>query len=315
MRSQVRGSVAAFGAAAVIAILLVWAGTTSLDAQLPAGYTPPRTAGGQPDLNGFWQAITTANWDIEEHPAKAAPNEIVEGAYLAQPPGFGIVEGGAIPYNAAGLKQKQIYLENRLKPEPLPPNDQPYDNSDPEAKCFQPGVPRGTYMQLPFQIVQSYNYPKIFIQYTFGPSPSRLINLDRIFPIAPGSVSAKELLETYVYYGQSIGRWVGNTLEVETRFFNSNVWLDRSGNFYGEHAVVTERYTPTSPFHLMYEVTINDPANFTRPWKMSMPLYKLVDAPAKLQILEFQCVPLQEEFAYGKYKKGVFTLDDIKKPQ
>lgn len=311
MRSQLRGSIVALGAAVVIAMLLLWGGTASVGAQAPAGYTPPRTAGGQPDLNGFWQAITTANWDVEEHGPEVAPHVTLVGAYLAKPPGLGIVEGGAIPYNAAGLKQRQIYLENRLKPDPLPPNDQPYDNSDPEAKCFQPGVPRGTYMELPFQIVQSHNYPKIFMQYGFGGSSTRVIHFDKTFPTVPGSTNPKELLENYHYPGQSIGRWVGNTLEVETRYFNTNVWLDRSGNFYSENAILTERYTPTSPYHMMYEVTIDDKTVFTRPWKMSFPLYKLVDPPNKLHILEFQCVDLTDEYNYGKFKKGVFKLPDL----
>ncbi|MBI2828519.1 MAG: hypothetical protein HYX77_04525 [Acidobacteria bacterium] len=302
MRSQLRGSGVACGAAVVVATLLLWGGTASVDAQAPAPYTPARTAAGQPDLNGFWQAINTANWDVEEHAPEVAPHETLVGAYLAKPPGFGVVEGGTIPYNAAGLAQRAKHLENRLKPDPLPPNDAPYDNSDPEAKCFHPGVPRGTYMPLPFQIVQSHNYPKIFIAYTFGGDSTRVINLDKTF---------KDLLENYAYPGQSIGRWVGNTLEVETRWFNTSVWLDRSGNFYGENAVVTERYTLTSPFHMMYEVTIEDPSVFTRPWKMSMPLYKLVDPSSKLHILEFSCVPLTEEFSYGKFKKGVFKLPDL----
>ena len=53
---------------------------------------------------------------------------------------------------------------------------------------------------------------------------------------------------------------------------------------------------------MMYEVTITEPETFTRPWKMVMPLYKLVGPSAKLHILEFQCVPLTEEFTYGKFK-------------
>jgi hypothetical protein len=311
MRSQLRGSIAPLGAAAVVAVLLLWGGTASVEAQAPAAYTPALTADGHPDLNGFWQAITTANWDIEEHAPEVAPHETLVGAWLAKPPGFGVVEGGPIPYNAAGLARKQKYLENRLKPDPLPPNTEPYDYSDPEAKCFHPGVPRGTYMQHPFQIVQSHNYPKIFMAYTFGGSSLRVINLDRTFPEAAGTNNPTELLENYVYQGQSIGRWVGNTLEVETRYFNTEVWLDRTGNFYGENALVTERYTPTSPFHMTYEVTIDDPETFTRPWKMSLPLYKLVDPSSKLHILEFNCVPLTDEFAYGQFKKGVFKLPEI----
>jgi hypothetical protein len=294
--------------------MLVWGGTTPVAAQgpLPA-YTPPKTAGGQIDLNGFWQAITTANWDIEDHAPEEAPHVQQVGAWLAQPPGFGVVEGGPIPYNEKGLAQKKRYRENRLIHDALPPNDEPYDNSDPEAKCFHPGVPRGAYIGLPFQIVQPHNYGTIFMVYGFGGSSTRVIHTNKAFPPKPGLTDTKYLLENYVYQGQSVGKFVGNSLEVETKYFNTNVWLDRAGNFYGENASVVERYTPTSPYHMNYEVTITDPDYFTRPWKMSMPLYRLVDPPAKLLILEFQCIDLQEEFAYGKYKKGVFTLDDIEK--
>ena len=297
MRPQLTRSLVAMGTAVVMATL--WSGPRPLVGQSLPAYKAARTADGQPDLNGFWQALNTANWDIEEHAAQTAPYENLLGAYLAQPPGFGVVEGGPIPYKPEGLAQRKQYVENRLKPEPLPDNVHPYDNSDPEAKCFHPGVPRGTYMPLPFQILQTKN--KLFMAYTFGGDSTRVIHLDKTFV---------DLLETYVYPGQSIGRWEGETLVVETRWFNTSVWLDRAGNFYSENAHVVERYTPASPYHLLYEVTIEDPTVFTRPWKMSMPLYKRIEPTTQLQILEFQCVPFTDEFLYGKFKKGTFVLPE-----
>jgi hypothetical protein len=64
---------------------------------------------------------------------------------------------------------------------------------------------------------------------------------------------------------------------------------------------VVERYTPMSPNHLMYEATIEDPSVFTRPWKMSMPLYRRLEKNA--QFLEFKCVDIAEEYLYGSLTK------------
>ena len=64
---------------------------------------------------------------------------------------------------------------------------------------------------------------------------------------------------------------------------------------------IVERYTPMSPNHLMYEATIEDDTVFTRPWKMSMPLYRRIEKNA--QFLEFKCVDLAEEYIYGSLAK------------
>ena len=55
---------------------------------------------------------------------------------------------------------------------------------------------------------------------------------------------------------------------------SDRTWLDRAGNFHSEALHVVERYTPTSPDHMLYEATIEDPMVYTRPWKMSMTLYR-----------------------------------------
>jgi hypothetical protein len=102
--------------------------------------------------------------------------------------------------------------------------------------------------------------------------------------------------------GQSVGRFEGDTLVVDDRWFSHVIWLDRSGNFYSQDAQVVERYTPISADHLRYEAVIDDPKVFTRPWKMSMILYKHVESD--MQLLEFQCIPFADDFVYGKlYKK------------
>jgi hypothetical protein len=74
-------------------------------------------------------------------------------------------------------------------------------------------------------------------------------------------------------------------------------WFDRAGNYHSDALHVVERYTPVSPNHLNYEATIEDPKVFTRPWKMSMPLYRRMEK--NVQLLEFKCVDLSEEYLYG----------------
>ena len=74
-------------------------------------------------------------------------------------------------------------------------------------------------------------------------------------------------------------------------------WFDRAGNFHSDGLHVVERITATAPDHLNYEATIEDPKVFTRPWKISMPLYRRVE-PNK-QLFEYKCVEFVEELMYG----------------
>ena len=101
--------------------------------------------------------------------------------------------------------------------------------------------------------------------------------------------------------GWSNGRWEGETLVVDTKGFNDLSWFDRAGNFHSDALHVVERFTPRSAETITYEVTIEDPKVFSRPWKMSMPLYKHVERNA--QILEFRCVEFVEDLLYGHLRK------------
>jgi hypothetical protein len=103
------------------------------------------------------------------------------------------------------------------------------------------------------------------------------------------------------WMGWSVGRWEGNTLVVDVTSLVENTWFDRAGNFHSDALHVVERYTPIDADHLTYEATIEDPKVFTRPWKISMPLYRRVEKNA--QILEFKCVEFAEEVMYGHLRK------------
>jgi hypothetical protein len=288
MMGSLKRAIVALGLAVALAALWVVSATRPVMGQgsstYPANYKAPRQASGAPDLNGFWQPVNTANWDIEEHGTAPSPFPQLEGAYFAQPGGFSVVEGGPLPYKPEGLAKRNKYRENRLKPDPILSENGRYDGSDPEAKCFGGGVPRGIYLGLPFQIIQTPT--KILLAYEYA-GVARTVHMD-----TPRST----LLDIESWNGQSVGSWDGDTLVVDVQWFSNEVWLDRAGNFYGRGTKVTERFTPASPYHLHYEATIEDPKVFTRPWKLSMPLYRRMEP--QMQLHDFQCIPFGEEYHY-----------------
>jgi hypothetical protein len=105
--------------------------------------------------------------------------------------------------------------------------------------------------------------------------------------------------------GDARGRWEGDTLVVDVTGLNEYTWFDRAGNFHSDAMHVTERWTPSGPNYLLYEATIDDPKVFTRPWKMSFPIYRRIEP--NLQLIEFNCVTFVEEMMYdplGLYKPG-----------
>ena len=287
-------SVTILGGLAVVAAVLWLAvmptagqqqGTAAV--QFPAGYKAPRL-GGHPDLNGVWQAMTTANIDLEDHEAQAGPYTELIGAYSGWPAGQSIVQGGAIPYKPEALEKKRRNAANRAKVDVS--NDETWhDLGDPEMKCYMPGVPRGAYMPFPFQIVQGSS-PYILISYEFA-SATRVVRMDW-----------KQEAPTDTWMGWSRGRWEGETLVIDVTGNRAETWFDRAGNYHTDALHVVERYTPVSPYHLMYEATIEDPNVFTRPWTIRFPLYRRMEPNA--QLLEFKCVPFTEDLLYGKWKKA-----------
>ena len=218
-------------------------------------------------------ALMAAVPRVEAH--AAAPGLITAlGARDAVPAGLGVVEGGEIPYRPEALEQRGANFANQL-------------TLDPEVKCYLPGVPRATYMPFPFQIVQSSEH--IMLLHEFAGAVRTIYMTDHIDAPADS------------WMGWSNGRWDGESLVVDTRGFNGMSWFDRAGNFASEALHVVERFTPRSAETLTYDVTIEDPNTFTRPWKMSMPLYRRVERNA--QLAEYRCVEFAEEVIYGHLKK------------
>ena len=263
---------------ATLALGILVAGAALPAALAPAGGQPPsfrapRTGDGKPDLNGIWQAMGSANWDIEPH--SAGPSLVRElGAIAAVPGGLGIVEGGSIPYRPEALAKKKTNQANRLK-------------LDPEVKCYLPGVPRAMYMPFPLQIIQSQQHIMMVFEYA---GAVRTIYLDHQTEAPADS-----------WMGWSNGHWEGETLVIDTTGFNDLSWFDRAGNFHSDELHVVERITARSPETLNYEATIEDPKVFARPWKISLPLYRRVEANA--QLMEFRCVEFVEDLIYGHLRK------------
>ena len=235
-----------------------WATPTAAAGQAPAASaqarTLPRTPDGKPDLSGIWQAVNTASWDIQDHSAQKAV-----------PAGQGVVEGNDIPYLPAAAAKKQQNFANRATADVL-------------SKCYLPGVPRITYLPFPFQILQT-------------PQPSRFstsTHAVRQISSTDPHPRAYRLVD-----GDSRGRWEGDTLVVDVVDFNDDTWFDRAGNFHSDALHVVERYTLADRDHIDYEVTIEDPKVFTRPWKMRMPLYRHTEK--NFQLLEYECHTFDDE--------------------
>ena len=243
---------------------------------------------GRPNFSGIWQANNEANWDLESHAARPAmitqpgaypydyarlpaPPVVALGAVASVPGSLGVVQDdGRIPYTPEALARKQENVENWV-------------DRDPEIRCFLPGIPRAMYMPHPFEITQSTNKIHMAFAYT---ATARTIHMDEV-----------ELPPDYTWMGHSLGRWEGDTLVVEVTNFRDNGWFDRAGNHHTAALRLEERFTLIAPNVIDYEVTIEDPNVFTRPWQISMPLYRRMEP--NMQLLEFRCQEFAEEFMYG----------------
>src|SRR5712692_4749315 len=184
-----------FAIAIALVVAFIAASGKPTEGQAP-GAAIPRTPDGKPNLNGIWQTLNTANWDIQDHAAKAG-RVIALGASFSVPAGLGVVEGNEIPYKPDMLAKKKQNAEKWL-------------TDDPEIKCYMPGVPRATYQGYPFQIVQSPQ--SILIAYEFA-SASRIVRMN-----------TKDESPTDSWMGWSRGSWMGDTLVIDVMGFNDQTW-------------------------------------------------------------------------------------------
>ena len=248
----------------------------------------PRLSDGRPDMNGIWQVLNEANYDLEPHmarhslqlregPVGRVPSipTLRMGAVGAVPGSLGvIVGGGTIPYT---LEARALKEENAAN----------WIDRDPEVKCYMPGVPRATYIPMPFQVIQSET--DVFIAYQFA-GAVRDIYLDNPGPSQVDS-----------WMGWSVGTWEGDTLVVDVTGIGDGSWLDRAGSHHSYQMHVVERYTMTGPNHIQYEATIEDPEVLTEPFTIAMPLYRRIEENARL--MDFRCVEFVEELLFGEWRR------------
>jgi hypothetical protein len=241
----------------VLSVLLAACSTPTTQDDQATVLDIPRTPEGHPDLNGVWQAFTTASWNILDH-----------NAQKGVPAGQGIVEGNDIPYQPWAAAQQQENYELRSELDPL-------------HNCYLPGVPRIMYMPYPFRINQVSELIAITFEYSHA-----------YRWVWTNGTDHPEALEFWM--ADSRGHWEGDTLVVSVADFNNQTWFDRAGNFHSEEMRLVERYTPMGPNHISYEVTVEDPKVFTRPWSMQTVLYRRLEE--NVQTLDYECLEFEEPF-------------------
>jgi hypothetical protein len=230
-------------------------------AQSAKPYVAPRASDGKADLQGIWQVRNTAAGALEAHGASLGIQ--AGNSVIVDPP------DGKIPYQPWAAEKRNENYKNRAAADPL-------------NKCYLPGVPRVTYLPFPLQIFQTPKFVAMASEYDHS---TRTIPVD----------GSKHLEDIDFWMGDSRGRWEGDTLVVETTDFNDQTWFDSSGDFHSGELKLTERFTRTDPDTLLYEATFEDPKVFTRPWKISMPLYRHTEK--NFQLYEYECPIYLDEAA------------------
>lgn len=235
----------------VLAVLMVLAAA-------PVGAQIPRTADGKPDLSGVWIAGSQPLLLGEAEAARLRALDAAANrpAFRQEPP----------PYKPEYEKKRLEFVARR-------------GVDDPMARCLLTGVPRVTARPLPFQIVQTKDLVVI------------LYEVHHAFRIIPtdGRPHPDDVEPSYM--GDSVARWEGNTLVVDVVGFNEKTWLAGVGTIHSEQLRVIERYTRDTPESIVYDVTIEDPVVFTKPWRQQ----QILHLRAGERIREYECIENNED--------------------
>ena len=216
---------------------------------------------GKPDFSGIWQTTSAADYDLEPHSTRKDA-----------PPGAGVVEGDVIPYLPAALEQRKKNFTAR-------------ETADPRNKCWTLGVPRGIYYPEPFQIFQR---PRdLTLVYQFGQSVRTIHTNGTLHPV---------VTDNEFWMGDSRGHWEGDTLVVDVTDFNDETWLDRAGNFHSDALHVVERWKLLDANTIEYRAALEDPKVFSRPWNISVLLYR--HREKNFQLIEDYCFTLDYDKFY-----------------
>ena len=215
----------------------------------------PRTADGRPNLEGIWQASSTAAADLQDH---------VAGLNMLA--GRSVVAGGEIPYQPAAARQRAENFQNR-------------QTADPLSKCYIPGVPRVMYLDFPFQIFQT---PKLIAMTFEWELDYRLLYTDG----TPHPTDAD------FWMGDSRAHWEGDTLVVDVSNINDKTWFDMAGDFHSDALHVVERYHMSDHDTIQYQATMEDSKVFTKPWTINIALHRRLDRD---RLFEYSCQSEVEE--------------------
>lgn len=234
-------------------------------------FAPPRTPSGRPDMAGYWFALLVSEYSVESVDATdprarsgVEPWEVWPGMVVDPPDRKIPYQPWATTIGRAGVNRQQ-YI-------------------DPRTACHTAGVPRlaqqgdVTSKRDPGQLIQPEG--DNFVMWLFEDSHVyRVISMDGRPHPGP---------DIKLWNGDSRGRWEGNTLVIDTRNLNGHTWLDDAGNFYTDAAHLIERLTMVDQNTIHYEVTIDDPTAYTRPWTMAWALVR--ETEARFELLEEACV-------------------------
>lgn len=226
-------------------------------------YKPPRFDDGKTaNLQGIWvvDGWDTSRYGLEWH----------NGATGIRPGRGSITDpaDGMIPYTPAARQQQKDNFKKRF-------------TEDPMAKCYMTGVPRFVTSGFPFQIMQTPKYIMLASEYTHM---LRYVYMERKEHIYEG---------LDFWNGDSIGRWEGDTLVVDTAGNNAQTWYDLSGNHHSDKLHVVERFTRTGLDTMEYTAIMTDPETLTRPFTVTLTLHRNTDQFP--QLMEYECHVYSEE--------------------
>ena len=208
-------------------------------------FDPPRTPDGVPDLQGQWSGAGGGGGDdIEEH-------EYVD---LTTPPQESFISDprdGKIPYTRWALAKRKEIRAGLSRGWPGESGERLY--ADPASYCLSTIGPRGAVGEIMQQ-------PGVVIMVT-----------SRIHRVIPTDGRPPIGGRAKFWRGHSRGRWEGDTLVVDVTNLNGLHWFNSVGNFYSENTRMTERFKLVDANTMDYEVAIEDPTIYTRPWTMNFP--------------------------------------------
>ena len=231
----------------------------------------PRAADGHPDLSGYWVIPGMG----DQLAALGSPGISKDGKVL-KPSLVGLSEQDEIKGDVAAKKRiDDPSLRPAYKSEFMAKVRENFEKSsllDPSYRCMPAGVPR---MGQPAEIVQTRG--ALYLLYTdlVGPSAYRVIPMDGRKHDPDAEAMAM---------GDSVGHWEGDTLVIDVVNISPDTWLDHDGAFHDDKLHVVERFTRQGNA-LKYEVTVEDPTLFQKPWTPRPKINDVAFAPGPWLVL------------------------------